>query len=338
MTSHDDLQYIVVHGHRRAYRRAGSGPTLLLLHGLACDSSTWDTVIAPLAEHFTVIAPDLLGHGASDKPDADYSLGGYANGMRDLLTVLGIDTVTVVGHSFGGGVAMQFAYQFPERTERIVLISTGGLGREVTRIIRFLTLPGSGVASAVATFRPWRPLVSSTLRALSRTRISALRDLDEVADIYTAFADPAHRRAVQRVTSHVLNWQGQFVTMTDRTYLARVLPVLVIWGADDRVIPATHAVTARQQAWSDVHVLPDAGHFPHKDHPEEIVRLVEDFVAAHEPARYHRGKWRTMMRRGDQVTLGTASPESAPVVGPVVDPVVDPVVGPVVGPVVDVAG
>ena len=168
------------------------------------------------------------------------------------------------------------------------------------------------------------------MRALSRTRISALRDLDEVADIYTAFADPAHRRAVQRVTSHVLNWQGQFVTMTDRTYLARVLPVLVIWGADDRVIPATHAVTARQQAWSDVHVLPDAGHFPHKDHPEEIVRLVEEFVAAHEPARYHRGKWRTMMRRGDQVTLGTASPESAPVVGPVV--------GPAVGPAVDVAG
>ena len=169
MTSHDELQYVVVHGYRRAYRRLGSGPALLLIHGLACDSTTWDAVIAPLAERFTIIAPDLLGHGASDKPNADYSLGGYANGMRDLLTVLGIDRVTVVGHSFGGGVAMQFAYQFPERTERIVLISTGGLGREVTRVIRFLTVPGSGAITSVATLRPWRSLVAGGLRALSRT-------------------------------------------------------------------------------------------------------------------------------------------------------------------------
>jgi pimeloyl-ACP methyl ester carboxylesterase len=311
MTSHDELQYVVVHGYRRAYRRLGSGPVLLLLHGLACDSTTWDDVIAPLAENFTVIAPDLLGHGASDKPDADYSLGAYANGMRDLLTILGIDTVTVVGHSFGGGVAMQFAYQFPERTERIVLISTGGLGRDVTRVIRLLTLPGSGAAMSLATWRPWRPAVSAGLRALSRTSIPAARDLDEVSHIYTAFADPAYRRAVQRVTRHVLNWRGQFVTMTDRTYLARVLPVLVIWGADDMVIPATHAEAARKQAWSDVHVLADSGHFPHKDHPEQVVRLVEDFVAAHEPVRYHRGRWRAMLRRGDQVTLGTASLGSA---------------------------
>lgn len=139
MTSPDELEYVVLHGHRRAFRRAGSGPALLLLHGFGCDSSTWRAIIESLAEHFTVIAPDLLGHGASGKPNADYSLGGYANGMRDLLTVLGIDTATVVGHSFGGGGAMQFAYQFPERTERTMLISTGGLGPAVTPFVRFLT-------------------------------------------------------------------------------------------------------------------------------------------------------------------------------------------------------
>ena len=120
---------------------------------------------------------------------------------------------------------------------------------------------------------------------------------------------------MQRVTSHVLNWRGQYVTMTDRSYLARVLPVLVVWGADDRVIPVTHTEAVRMNAWADVHVLADAGHFPHKDHPEEFVRLVDEFVAAHEPARYHRGRWRSMMRRGDQVTLGTASPESVPAIG-----------------------
>jgi pimeloyl-ACP methyl ester carboxylesterase len=322
VTSPDDLQFVVVHGYRRAYRRAGSGPALLLLHGLGCDSTTWRDVIEPLAEHFTVIAPDLLGHGQSDKPDADYSLGGYANGMRDLLTVLGIDTVTVVGHSFGGGVAMQFAYQFPERTERIVLLSTGGLGPEVTRVIRLLTVPGSSAALAAATWRPWRRVVAAGLRALSRTGISAVRDLDEVSDIYTGFADPGRRRAVQRVTGHVVNWRGQYVTMTDRSYLARVLPVLVIWGADDRVIPVKHAETARLQAWSDVHVLEDSGHFPHKDHPDRVVGLIRSFVASNEPARYHRGKWRTMLRRGDevqkdQVVLATGSPDSVETAGSV---------------------
>jgi pimeloyl-ACP methyl ester carboxylesterase len=307
MESVEDVQYLVVHGYRRAFRISGSGPALLLLHGLACDSSTWLDVIPTLSEHYTVIAPDLLGHGESDKPDADYSLGGYANGMRDLLTVLGIDKVTVVGHSFGGGVAMQFAYQFPDRTERVVLVSTGGLGRDVTPLIRFLTVPGSSAALAAATFRPWRPLVAGGMRALSRTPLSATRDLDEVARIYESLADPATRRAVQRVTSHVLNWKGQFVTMTDRSYLARLMPVLVVWGRDDMVIPSKHADFAPTQV-SDVHVLNDAGHFPHKDHPEEFCRLVTEFIASNEPAQYHRGRWRALLRRGDQFALESVPP------------------------------
>ncbi|KQY58873.1 hypothetical protein ASD11_04380 [Aeromicrobium sp. Root495] len=311
MTRADDIEYVVVHGYRRAYRKAGSGPALLLLHGLACDSSTWDTVMAPLAEHFTVIAPDLLGHGESDKPDADYSLGAYANGMRDLITILGIDKVTVVGHSFGGGVAMQFAYQFPDRVERIVLVSTGGLGREVTPAIRMLTLPGAGTAISVATMRPWRGLVASTMRGLARTGWKTTRDLDEVADIYESFADPAARKAVQRLTSHVLNWRGQFVTMTDRTYLASIVPVMVVWGVDDRVIPVAHAEIARRQAMSDVHVLADSGHFPHRDHPEVFVSLVSDFVADNAPAAYHRGKWRAMLRRGDKIDIAPVEPAAS---------------------------
>jgi pimeloyl-ACP methyl ester carboxylesterase len=313
MQSVEDVQYVVVHGYRRAFRISGSGPALLMLHGLACDSSTWLGVIPALSEHYTVIAPDLLGHGESDKPDADYSLGGYANGMRDLLTVLGIDKVTVVGHSFGGGVAMQFAYQFPDRTERVVLVSTGGLGKEVTPLIRFLTVPGSGVAVGLATARPWRPLVSGGLRSLSRLPISATRDLDEVARIYEALADRAQRTAVQRVTSHVLNWRGQFVTMTDRSYLARLMPVLVIWGRDDMVIPSSHADLAPTQV-SDVHVLEDSGHFPHKDHPEEFARLVVAFIEANEPAHYHRGRWRALLRRGDQFELESVEPVTEPAI------------------------
>ncbi|QGG40970.1 alpha/beta fold hydrolase [Aeromicrobium yanjiei] len=309
MESIEDVQHVVVHGHRRAYRMCGSGPALLLVHGLACDSSTWLEVMPTLAERFTVIAPDLLGHGQSDKPDADYSLGGYANGMRDLLTVLGIDKVTVVGHSFGGGVAMQFAYQFPDRTERVVLVATGGLGREVTPLIRFLTVPGSGLAIGAATSSPLRPVVSAAMRTLARLPVRATRDLGEVATIYEALADPAQRRAVQRVTSHVLNWHGQSVTMTDRSYLARLMPVLVIWGRDDVVIPASHADLAPTQV-SDVHVLEDSGHFPHKDHPEKVARLVTEFVDSTEPAHYHRGRWRALLRRGGEYELESVTPSA----------------------------
>lgn len=312
MESAEDVKHVVVHGYRRAYRISGSGPALLLLHGLGCDSSTWVDVIPSLAEHFTVIAPDLLGHGESDKPNADYSLGGYANGMRDLLTILGIDKVTVVGHSFGGGIAMQFAYQFPDRTERVVLVSTGGLGKEVSPLIRLMTIPGSGLVIAGATLRPWRPVVAGAMRGLSRLPIRATRDLDEVARIYETLGDPAQRAAVRRVTSHVVDWKGQFVTMTDRSYLARLMPVLVIWGRDDMVIPSSHADLAPTQV-SDVHVLDDSGHFPHKNHPERFCRIVTEFVESTEPAHYHRGRWRALLRRGDTADLESVPP--APVAG-----------------------
>jgi len=303
------LQYIVVHGHRRAFRRVGSGPALLLLHGLGSNSATWLPVMPRLAEHFTVIAPDLLGHGASDKPRADYTLGAFANGMRDLLTLLGFDKATVVGHSFGGGVAMQYAYQFPERTERLVLVAPGGIGPEVSILIRALTVPGAGLALAAAGVTPARPLVRSSLRLLSRTGISHLRDLDEVATIYDHLCDGPARRAVRHVTSAVVDWRGQVVSMTDRAYLTQLMPMCVVWGAQDRVIPVGHARMVRAYApGAQVHVLDRSGHFPHKDHPGAFVDIVTSFVAATEPAHYHRGRWRALMRRGD---VGSLAPVEA---------------------------
>src|SRR6478672_1308464 len=173
------VQHVTIHGYRRAYVKLGTGPAMLLLHGLGCDHRTWLPVIDSLSRHYTVIAPDLLGHGMSDKPRADYSVGGFANGMRDLLTVLGIDKATVVGHSFGGGVAMQFAYQFPERTERLVLVAPGGLGPEVTPAIRAITLPGFHQAMALATLPGVRQVATTGLRTLAASGLSKARDLDE---------------------------------------------------------------------------------------------------------------------------------------------------------------
>src|SRR6185312_7100781 len=173
------------------------------------DHTTWLPVVHALARRYTVIAPDLLGHGQSDKPRADYSLGGYANGMRDLLTVLGVDKVTVVGHSFGGGVAMQFAYQFPERTERMVLVAPGGLGPEVTPAIRAITLPGFHQAMGVVTLPGLRHLTTAGLRMLAMSGIPQARDFDEVAEIVESFKDPRSRRAIRHVVSAVVDWRGQ---------------------------------------------------------------------------------------------------------------------------------
>lgn len=297
------LRYVTVHGHRRAYVQMGSGPVILLLHGLACDHTTWAPIMESLARTHTVIAPDLLGHGESDKPRADYSVGGYANGMRDLLTVLGIDSATVVGHSFGGGVAMQFGYQYPERTDRLVLVSSGGLGPEVSPAIRVIATPGFQQVMGVLSAPGLRQLTTTTMRLLSRSGVNQLRDLDEVADIYDSFKDPRTRAAIRHVVRAVVDWRGQIVTMADRAYLTEAMPMCVIWGADDLVIPVDHASNASALApTARVEIIPNAGHFPHKDHPERFVKIVRDFIRTTEPSQYDRERWRELLDEGGVLT------------------------------------
>ncbi len=301
-----EVQYVTIHGHRRAFVKTGSGPAVLLLHGLGCHHGTWEPVIDSLARRYTVIAPDLLGHGQSDKPRADYSLGGYANGMRDLLTVLDIDKVTVVGHSFGGGVAMQFAYQFPERTERLVLVASGGLGPEVSMGIRAIGSPGFHHTMGVLTLPGVRHVGKAGLRALAGTGSKYTRDLGEVAEIYESFKDRQARTAIRHVVRAVVDWRGQVVTMADRAYLTEAMPMAVIWGRDDRVIPVRHASNAAALAPdARVEVIPNAGHFPHKDHPERFAKILHDFIRTTRPARYSRARLRRLLRDG---RVGPVSP------------------------------
>jgi pimeloyl-ACP methyl ester carboxylesterase len=272
---------------------------VLLLHGLGCDHTTWDPVIEALSRRYTVIAPDLLGHGQSDKPRADYTLGGYANGMRDLLTVLGIDKVTVIGHSFGGGVAMQFAYQFPERTERLMLVSSGGLGPEVHPAIRAITTPGFHELMGVLTLPGLRHLGVAGMRTLAALGLRSTRDFDEAARIFDGFRDPAARHAIRHVVRAVVDWHGQIVTMADRAYLTAAMPMWVVWGRDDKVIPVRHANTAAALAPdARVEVLAGAGHFPHRDHPYRFTQLVHEFIRSTAPATYSRARFRALLKNG----------------------------------------
>src|ERR1700682_907103 len=139
-----EIKTIRIHGPHVGYYAEGNGPALILVHGIASSSRTWRQVIPRLAERFTVIAPDMLGHGASAKLRGDYSLGAHARGIRDLMVALGIERATLVGHSLGGGVCMQFAYQFPERVERLVLVGSGGVGGGGGRLLGGAAPPAGG--------------------------------------------------------------------------------------------------------------------------------------------------------------------------------------------------
>jgi pimeloyl-ACP methyl ester carboxylesterase len=179
-----DLRHVSIHGHSVGYRQEGSGPVLLLIHGIAGSSATWREVMPVLAERFCVVAPDLIGHGHSAKPMGDYSLGAYASGMRDLLGALDIDRATVVGQSFGGGVALQLAYQHPEVCERLVLVDSGGLGREVSWMLRFMTLPGAEYLMPVLFPSFVRERGNELSRQLHRRGIR----MGRVAEMWNAYA------------------------------------------------------------------------------------------------------------------------------------------------------
>ena len=292
------LRYVEIHGYRRAYRMAGTGPALLLLHGIGDSSESWLPVFDALARDHTVIAPDLLGHGASDKPRADYAVAAYANGMRDLLDVLGVEQVTVVGHSLGGGVAAQIAYQFPERCSRLVLVASGGAGRDVTPLLRLASAPFAEVFLAPLHWSVTLPVVRGALGVLGRVGNDLARDRDHVARILGGLPDGDAQVAFTRTLRSVVDWRGQVVTLLDRCYLAEGVPALLVWGDRDGVIPVDHARSAQDaMSGSRLEIFEGAGHFPHHADPDRFVALVREFVASTRPARYDRDRWRRLLRR-----------------------------------------
>jgi pimeloyl-ACP methyl ester carboxylesterase len=299
-----ELRYRSVHGYRRAYRMAGSGPALLLIHGIGDDSSTWAPVLSALGRHHTVIAPDLLGHGGSDKPRADYSIAAYANGMRDLLGVLDVERVTLVGHSLGGGVAMQFAYQFAERTERLVLVGTGGAGRAVNPALRAVSLPGADLALAMLRVPGMRLPAAALMRALGVLDPGLGQDGPDILRVIDALPDAMARSAFIRTLRGVVDWRGQVVTMLDRCYLTSGMPTLLVWGAQDSVIPVEHAEVAHQaMPGSRLEVFPDAGHFPFHTDPQRFVAVLEDFLATTQAASWSQEQWRELLRRGQRTAI-----------------------------------
>ena len=279
------LSHVTIHGHDVRYRRAGEGnpETIVLLHGLAGSSRTWKAVQPALAEHHDVIAPDLLGHGESAKPMGDYSLGAMASGLRDLLSILDVRHVTVVGQSFGGGVAMQLAYQHPELVDRLVLVGSGGLGREVTWLLRILTLPGAEHLMPFVFPRFLADRGDDVNRFLHRRGLRAPL-LGEMWRAVSSLAGAQNRKAFVRTMRGVIEPGGQVVSALDRLYLAAHLPTLIVWGERDAVIPVEHARVAHEAIpGSRLEILETVGHFPHAEDPDAFVEILLDFMATTVP-------------------------------------------------------
>ncbi|MFE1956330.1 alpha/beta fold hydrolase, partial [Streptomyces sp. NPDC059524] len=278
------MRFRTVHGYRRAFRMAGKGRAILLIHGIGDSSDTWRDVMPGLARNYRVIAPDLLGHGASDKPRADYSLAAYANGMRDLLGVIGVERVTLVGHSLGGAVAMQFAYQFPERCERLVLVGTGGISRQVTPLLRAATLPGAELLMMALRMPTMRTQIGLAVKALQFLDTNLGVDAPDLLRVVDALPDGTSRNAFIRTLRAVVDWRGQVGTMLDRCYLAQGMPTMLVWGGRDQVVPAAHAGLGHvAMPGSRLEIFEDAGHFPFRTDPQRFETVLRDFIATTEP-------------------------------------------------------
>lgn len=283
---------VIVHGRTLNYVEAGSGPVLLLIHGMAGNAENWRSVVEPLARAHTVIAPDLPGHGESEPGGGDYSLGSLATGLRDLLVALGHDRATLVGHSLGGGIAMQFTYQFPELVERLILVSSGGLGPEVSMVLRAAALPGADLFIS-ATAAPGQRIGSVLNRGLGVVGLRPSADVSEVARGYASLSDSGRRSAFLATLRSVVGTGGQRVAAGDRLYLAESLPILIVWGSRDPIIPVSHGEAAHASlAGSRLEVFDGVGHLPQLEAPGQFTLVLERFLAETEPAKFDRDEWR----------------------------------------------
>jgi pimeloyl-ACP methyl ester carboxylesterase len=291
-----------LHGHRVIYRIAGSGPPVVLIHGMLNSSRHWEAVASRLTDRYTVIAPDLIGHGDSATPRGDYSLGAHAATIRDLLSAIGVDRASIVGHSLGGGVAMQFFYQFPQRTERLVLVSSGGLGHEVSPLLRSAAVPAASLLLAGAAHPRLLDGASRLAAALRARGSSKAVYLEQFVRATRPLEPAAARAAFLHTLRSVIDFRGQRVSATDRLYLLEAMPTLIVWGGRDHTIPIAHGRDAHAAIpHSTFRILPKAAHFPHLEDPEGLAGVLGEFLDTTTPARIDDADWHALVSRAPRV-------------------------------------
>ncbi len=276
-----DREVAVIHGRELAYiAYPGLGLPLVMLHGVGSSAAGWDVPARILSERgIPVISIDMPGHGASAKGPGDYSLGSMASAVRDLLDHLGIDSAVIVGHSLGGGVALQFHYQYPRYVAGLILVSSGGLGRDTNLILRLFSVPGSGLVLGAG-------LNQRTMAALESVRSKVRRwgrrpDFfpDQVMDRIDRLSDPVERHSFLATLRSVVDHTGQRVSALEKLHLSNSVPVLILWGRQDSIIPVAHGERAHEMLESSTLVVfDDAGHEPHRKDPVRFAETLEAWL------------------------------------------------------------
>jgi pimeloyl-ACP methyl ester carboxylesterase len=297
-----------LHGHRAVYRMGGSGPPVVLIHGMLNSSRHWERVARRLVDRYTVIAPDLLGHGDSATPRGDYSLGAHAATIRDLLAAIGIERASIVGHSLGGGVAMVFFWLFPDRTERLALVSSGGLGDEVSPLLRGAAVPGASAAVWAAAHPRLLRAAEHAADALKGRGAQSGVYLEQFVRAMRPLEQPGARRAFLQTLRSVIDVRGQRVSARDRLYLLDDVPTLFVWGERDHTIPLAHGAAAHAAVPGSRFVtLPRAAHFPHLEDPDGLATALGEFLATTRPARLGHDDWEAVVAGRTRRTLRAAA-------------------------------
>lgn len=282
------VETVELHGHTVGYSvNPGQGTPLLLVHGVGSNMHTWGALShALVAAGQPYVAVDLLGHGSSGPGNGDFSLGANAARLRDLLDHLGIDSAHLVGHSLGGGISMQFLYQFPDRTASLTLISSGGLGTEVSMGLRAAALPGAKTVMQVIT----APLVVRILRnATGALESMGMHNADFDSHTVAKFERlqaPDRLDSFLATVRSVVGPAGQRVSAVELvSAVTDPTAVLIIWGENDPMVPSDHGVDAHALLpGSSLVMIPGTGHHPHVDAVQVVATALLSHVAAH-PAR-----------------------------------------------------
>ena len=281
---------VTLHGREVAYTDyPGKGPALLMLHGVGSSSEGWDESAALLASSGSrVICVDLPGHGDSSRERGDYSLGALASTVRDLIDQLNLGPVILVGHSLGGGISLQFLYQYPSHVRGLVLVSSGGLGREANWALRLASLPGSGVVIGAAVNKRTLAAYNSAHRAMRKALRRGEEAREHALERFGWLAESDRRHTFLSTLRSVVDVSGQRVSALEKLHLSRSLPVLIIWGRKDAIIPVSHGELAHSMLeHSEFVVFDDAAHEPHRTDPERFATTITGWRTRHffTPAR-----------------------------------------------------
>ncbi|MEE9284685.1 MAG: alpha/beta fold hydrolase [Dehalococcoidia bacterium] len=275
-------RYTSVDGHRLRYWDEGSGPPLLLLHGLGNSTLVWHQAMAGLAQRFRVVAVDLPGHGYSDMPRGHFPLSEAAGLVALFMRQVGAERFHVAGNSMGGVIALELGLGYPQRVTGLVLVDSAGLGRSIAWILRILSLPGIGEYLD----RPSPKQVRQLLRTI-------LYDPGLISDalvdeMYRQRSRPGAAKWLLRFLRTGVNVAGQRRSIQRQDQLHRLRPpLLILWGRQDRIVPVAHAhAAAARQPAARLHVFDRCGHWPQMEHTDEFIRVVSNFLhAAEGPAR-----------------------------------------------------